>query len=74
MSAGASLADSAGIVLAHGGGAPEALTLGLPILVVLAFVYFEMKARKKERNQDQDGDRDGAGDRHGAGDRDGDEQ
>ena len=47
------MSGSAGIVLAHGGGAPEALTIGLPLLVLAAFVYFEKRARDKERNDDQ---------------------
>ena len=43
----------AGVVLAHGSGAPEALTIGLPILALVAFVVFEKRARDKERNDDQ---------------------
>ena len=43
----------ADVVLAHGGGAPEALTIGLPLLVLAVFVYFEKKARDRERKDDQ---------------------
>jgi hypothetical protein len=41
-------------VLAHGGGAPEALTFGAPVLVLLVFAVLERRARAREREQDQD--------------------
>ena len=41
-------------VLAHGGGAPEALTFGAPVLVLLVFSVMERRARAREREQDRD--------------------
>ncbi|MCW2777345.1 MAG: hypothetical protein JWN17_1070 [Frankiales bacterium] len=39
-------------VLAHGGGAPEALTVLVPLLVVLGLVLVERSARRKAREED----------------------
>ena len=39
------------VVLAHGGGAPEAAMVGLPLLVLVAFVLLERRARRREREQ-----------------------
>ena len=41
-------------LLAHGGGAPEALTIGVPILVILIFVLLERRARARERDREPD--------------------
>jgi hypothetical protein len=41
-------------VLAHGGGAPEALTFGAPVLVLAVFAVMERRARAREREQDRD--------------------
>lgn len=38
-------------VLAHGGGAPEAAVVGLPVLVLVAFVVLERRARRREAEQ-----------------------
>lgn len=40
------------VVLAHGGGAPEAAMIGLPVLVVVAFVVLERRARRRERDEE----------------------
>ncbi len=47
---------TAGVLLAHGGGAPEALTVGVPILVLLVFVVLERRARRREREQERQQD------------------
>jgi len=39
------------VVLAHGGGAPEAAMIAAPVLVVLAFVWFERRARRRDRGE-----------------------
>ena len=44
----------AGAVLAHGGGAPEAAMVGLPLLVLAVFVVLERRARRREREQDSE--------------------
>jgi membrane protein implicated in regulation of membrane protease activity len=44
-------AGSAPLVLAHGGGVPEAAAVGLPVLVLLAFAVLERRARRREREQ-----------------------
>lgn len=36
-------------VLAHYGGAPEALTAVLPVAIVIAFIVLERRARRRER-------------------------
>ena len=36
-------------VLAHGGGAPEAAMIGLPLLVLVVFGVLERRARRRER-------------------------
>ncbi len=41
-------------VLAHGGGAPEAAMVGVPLLIVLGFAFLERRARRREREQEQD--------------------
>lgn len=42
----------ADVVLAHGGGAPEAATVLVPLLVVIAFVVQERKNVRKLREQE----------------------
>ena len=44
-------------VLAHGGGAPEAAMVGLPVLVLVVFVVLERRARRREAEQEVLGDR-----------------
>lgn len=39
------------VVLAHGGGAPEAALIGAPVLVVGIFVWLERRARRRERRE-----------------------
>jgi hypothetical protein len=39
-------------VLAHGGGAPEAAMVGLPVLVLAVFVVLERRARRREAEQE----------------------
>lgn len=39
------------VVLAHYGAAPEALTLGLPVLIFGAFVVAERRARRRDRER-----------------------
>ncbi len=40
------------VLLAHGGGAPEALSVGVPLLVVVGLVLLERRARRKAREDD----------------------
>jgi hypothetical protein len=40
------------VVLAHGGGAPEAATVVIPLLVVIGFVVRERRNVRKLREQD----------------------
>ena len=40
------------VVLAHGGGAPEAAMVGLPLLVLAAFAVLERRARRREAAQE----------------------
>jgi membrane protein implicated in regulation of membrane protease activity len=40
------------VVLAHGGGAPEAAMVGLPVLVLVVFAVLERRARRREREQE----------------------
>lgn len=37
------------MVLAHYGGAPEGLTIGLPIVIFVGFMLLEKRARRRER-------------------------
>jgi hypothetical protein len=39
------------VVLAHGGGAPEAAMVGLPVLVLAAFAVLERRARRREAEE-----------------------
>ena len=41
------------MVLAHGGGAPEAATIVLPLLVVGAFVFQERRNVRRLREQEE---------------------
>ena len=41
------------VVLAHGGGAPEAAMVGLPVLVLAVFAVLERRARRREAEQEQ---------------------
>ena len=47
---------AAGDVLAHGGGAPEAAMIGLPLLVLVVFAVLERRARRREREQGSEQD------------------
>jgi hypothetical protein len=38
-------------VLAHYGGAPEAMTIVLPIVIFTAFMLLERRARQRERER-----------------------
>ena len=40
---------TSGPVLAHYGGAPEALTIGLPLVIFVGFMLLEKRARRRER-------------------------
>lgn len=41
------------VVLAHGGGLPEAATIGVPVLALVVFVVLERRARRRERADDE---------------------
>ena len=41
------------MILAHGGGAPEAAMVGLPVLVLVAFAVLERRARRREAEQER---------------------
>jgi membrane protein implicated in regulation of membrane protease activity len=41
------------VVLAHGGGAPEAAMVGLPVLVLAAFAVLERRVRRREAEQER---------------------
>ena len=43
--------DSGSVVLAHYGGAPEAMTIVLPIVIFAGFMLLERRARKRERER-----------------------
>ena len=43
----------AAVVLAHGGGAPEAATIVVPLLIVIAFVVRERKNVSRLREQEE---------------------
>ncbi len=53
MSAHVGLATGTVVVLAHGGGAPEALMVGVPVLMVAGLVLVERSARRKAREQER---------------------
>ena len=44
---------TAAVVLAHYGGAPEALTIALPIAIFVGFMLLEKRARRREREAAQ---------------------
>jgi hypothetical protein len=44
------------VILAHGGGAPEAATVLVPVLIVIAFVVRERQNVRKLREQDREPD------------------
>ena len=44
----------AAVVLAHGGGAPEAATVLVPMLIVIGFVVRERKHVRRLREQESD--------------------
>ncbi len=44
---------TATLVLAHGGGAPEAAMIGLPVLVLAVFAVLERRARRREAEQER---------------------
>lgn len=45
------------IVLGHGGGAPEAAMIGLPLVLFVVFIWLERRARRRESRLDPlDGD------------------
>jgi hypothetical protein len=46
------------VVLAHGGGAPEAATVLVPLLIVTAFVVRERKHVRELREQEERGEQD----------------
>ena len=41
-------------VLAHGGGAPEAAMVGLPVVVLAVCAVLERRARRREAEQQQE--------------------
>jgi hypothetical protein len=47
------------VLLAHGGGAPEAATVLVPVLIVIAFVVRERQSVRKLREQEQEEGDDG---------------
>jgi hypothetical protein len=50
------------VELAHGGGAPEAAMVGLPVLVLVVFAVLERRARRREAEQEQPAPADDPGD------------
>ena len=38
-------------LLAHGGGAPEAAMIGVPLLLFVTFVVLERRARRRETDE-----------------------
>ncbi len=48
---GTSAVPAAAELLAHGGGAPEAAMIGLPLAVLVVFAVLERRARRREREQ-----------------------
>jgi hypothetical protein len=53
---------AAGVVLAHYGGAPEALTIALPVAIFTGFLLIERRARRREREQTEQEGAPAAGD------------
>ncbi|MCU1693610.1 MAG: hypothetical protein JWM64_2701 [Frankiales bacterium] len=51
-------ADAGLVLLAHGGGAPEALSVGVPVVVVVVLVLLERKARRRAREETSERDSD----------------
>ena len=47
------LAEGTGLVLAHGGGLPEAAAVGVTGVVLVVFVLLERRARRRERGEDE---------------------
>jgi hypothetical protein len=47
------VSGAAGLVVAHGGGLPEAATIGVPVLALVVFVVLERRARRRERANDE---------------------
>ena len=41
-------------VQAHGGGAPEAAMIGLPLLLFAVFVLLERRARRREAGENEE--------------------
>jgi hypothetical protein len=46
---------TAPVVLAHGGGLPEAAAIGLPLLALVLFAVLERRARRRERGEEDGG-------------------
>lgn len=42
------------LILAHGGGLPEAAMLGAPVLALVVFVLLERRARRRKRDGEED--------------------
>ena len=42
------------MVLAHGGGAPEAATVVVPVLIIIAFVVRERQSVRRLREQERE--------------------
>jgi hypothetical protein len=53
------MTPGAALVLAHGGGAPEAATVLVPLLIVIAFVVRERKNVRRLREQEAEEPGDG---------------
>lgn len=47
-------------LLAHGGGAPEAAMVGLPVLLFVVFFLLEKRARRREEADGDPAERDEA--------------
>lgn len=47
--------SASAVVLAHGGGAPEAAMVGIPLLLLLVFGLLERRARRCEAAGDTEG-------------------
>lgn len=48
------------VLLAHGGGAPEAAMVGVPLLLLVAFGLLERRARQREAASGTQGEGDSA--------------